>query len=85
MSESGKSPSVEIDDSQLGAFSVTLGGDWLVSTGPPSFDSVRSRFDAVAGSPSRLRRLLSEVCVLHPGYCTGRRRLKEPWSPIDEL
>jgi len=44
-SETGKAPSVELNEAEGGMLCVVLAGDWLISTNPPSFDSVRDQFE----------------------------------------
>ena len=48
LSETGKAPSVEISETDEGVLNVVLAGDWLVSTNPPSFESVRDQFEGSA-------------------------------------
>jgi len=47
-SETGKAPSVEISETDQGVLCIVLAGDWLVSTNPPSFESVRDQFEGSA-------------------------------------
>jgi len=45
-SETGKAPSVDFSETVDGRLCVVLAGDWLLSTHPPSYESVRNQFEA---------------------------------------